>query len=239
MAKKKSQVKRIIDSQGKVRYYAEGKRISNQKGSKAWVRSEPEIGPRTRLTQEEADFLKRSLASKKAASQRARIDGKFLPRYIKETLKVLSLPNKGELKKQLPAVKDYGDLLKELQNAVGKESRIITQDRDKTASYTTPNEKRARTNFESVVDIIDSLKTSSVYKFMDFVVITRSGQKLKGMAAMEYIRNWETDMLSKIMKKNKKTAFVRFNHMVKPNLLNREVEWDEEEQPEPEVQQSI
>lgn len=239
MAKKNQPIKRIIDSQGKPRYYQGGKRLTEAKGSRAWVKSEPEIGPRTRLTQAESDFLKRSLASKKSASQRLRFDGKFVPRYIQETMKVLSLPSKGEVKRQLPAVKDYGDLLKELQKAVGKEPRIITLDKEKTASYTTPNEKRARTSFESVVDIIESLQTSNVYKFMDFVVRTRDGRKLKGMAAMEYIRDWETDMLSKIMRKNKNVAFVRFNHLVSPNVIDREVEWNEEEQPEPEVQQSV
>jgi len=235
---KKQPIKRIIDSQGKPRYYQGGKRLTADKGSKQWIRSQPDITPRTRLTQEENDFLKRSLASKKSASQRLRFDGKFLPRYIQETMKVLSLPNKGEVKRQLPAVKDYVDLLKKLQDSVGKESRVITQNEDKIVSYTTPNAKRERTSFESIIDILESLKTSPVYKFMDFVVVTKNGQKLKGTQALEYIRDWETNKLAEIMKKTKNVAFVRFNHVVTPNLIDKEVVWDEEEQPKPQEQTS-
>jgi len=236
---KKQPIKRIIDSTGKARYYQGGKRLTASKGSKAWLRSEPEIGPRTRLTQAESDFLKRSLASKKSASQRLRFDGKFVDKLYQEVLKNRNLPSKGEVKKAFPSVKDFGDFQKTLQNIVGKKSRSITQDSDKIVSYTTPNQKRARTSFESVVDIIESLQTSPVYQLMNFVVVTRDGRKLKGTAAMEYIRDWETDMLSKIMRKNKKVAFVRFNHLVTPNVIDKEIEWNEEEQPKPEEQQSV
>ena len=237
MAKKQS-IKRIIDSTGKARYYQGGKRLTASKGSKAWLRSEPEIGPRTRLTQAESDFLKRSLASKKSASQRLRFDGKFVDKLYQEVLKNRNLPSKGEVKKAFPSVKDFGDFQKTLQNIVGKKSRAITQDKNKVVSYTTPNEKRARTSFDSVIDIIESLQTSPVYQLMNFVVVTKDGQKLKGNAALEYIRDWETNKLSEIMSKEKNVAFVRFNHLVTPNISAKEIVWDEEEQPEPEIQRS-
>lgn len=238
MAKKKSQVKRIIDSQGKVRYYAEGKRISNQKGSKAWVRSEPEIGPRTRLTQQESDFLKRSLASKKTASQRLRFDGKFVDNVTGKLVQFLNLADKGEIRKQVN-VKDFGDLQKILQKSVGgKTPRPIVSDQSKFAAWTTPNQARARTTFENVADIIETLNTSPIYKLMKFVVITKDGERLEGAKAKEYVRDYELDMVTKIQKKNGKVAFVKFNHFVIPNIAEKSVVWDEEEQEDPEPQYS-
>lgn len=239
MAKKNQPIKRIIDSTGKVRYYQGGKRLTEAKGSKVFMRAEPESGRRIRLTQREIDFQKRSLAAQKAASQRLRFDGKFVDKLYQEVLKNRNLPSKGEIKKILPSVKDFGDLKKTLQNIVGKKSRSITQDEDKIVSYTTPNEKRARTSFDSVIDIVESLKTSPVYQLMQFVVITKDGQKLKGTAALEYIRDWETDKLAEIMFKNKNVAFVRFNHLVTPNIIDKEVVWNEEEQPKPQEQTSV
>ena len=233
---KKQPIKRIIDSTGKVRYYQGGKRLTEANGSKVFMRAEPESGRRIKLTQREIDFQKRSLAAQKSASQRLRFDGKFVHKVYQE---VLNLPSKGEIKKAFPSIKDFGDFEKTMQNIVGKKSRSITQDEDKIVSYTTPNEKRARTSFDSVIDIVESLKTSPVYQLMQFVVITKEGQKLKGNAALEYVRDWESDMLSKIMSTNKNVAFVRFNHLVTPNIIDKEVVWNEEEQPKPQEQTSV
>lgn len=236
---KKQPIKRIIDSTGKVRYYQGGKRLTEAKGSKVFMRAEPESGRKLNLTQREIDFQKRSLAAQKAAAQRLRFDGKFVDKVYQEVLKNRNLPSKGEVKKAFPSIKDFGDFEKTLQNFVGKKSRRITQDEDKIVSYTTPNEKRARTSFDSVIDIVESLQTSPVYRLMNFVVITKNGQKLKGNAALEYVRDWETNMLSKIMSENKNVAFVRFNHVVTPNIIDKEVEWNEEEQPKPQEQSSV
>jgi len=239
MAKKNQPIKRIIDSTGKVRYYQGGKRLTEAKGAKVFIRAEPESGRRIKLTQREIDFQKRSLAAQKAASQRLRFDGKFVHKVYQEVLKNRNLQSKGEVRKAFPVFRDFGDFEKTLQSFVGNRSRAITQDKNKIVSYTTPNEKRARTSFDSVIDIIESLQTSPVYRLMNFVVVTKDGRKLKGTAALEYIRDWETNKLSEIMSQNKNVAFVRFNHVVTPNIIDKEVEWNEEEQPKPQEQTSV
>lgn len=197
--------KRILDKSGVYRYYVDGKQITSKKGASEYVkRNFAELKPEELSRQEQINYRNKIAARKGAekASQRLkesyRFKGKLLDSGVAQFLKNLK---KQELnvEKIYPGIKDYGELLKELQSDLQKNMNLFSlQD---ASQYGLPNEKRNRTNIENTADIIDVLKND--YPGYQLIVFTERGRRISNYReAIKYITQWELKMANKNLNKS-------------------------------------
>ena len=124
-----------------------------------------------------------------------------------------------ELKKEFPAVRDYGDLIKKINEFP------LTVEIPYTA-IGLPNERRNRVEFESIIDIVERVnKKNSLYCDLDLVVITApllddefkviqpGGEVITNrIEALTKIREWEESIADAEKKYDPTVAYITFQH---------------------------
>ena len=219
------QFKRIIDRTGRPRYYIDGKQVNAKRGASEYIkRNFDQVKPENLSKQEKITFintqrvLKAASTIRKQSEQRYRFKGRFLTQGLQNFLsKMAFLPeNETNINREYPDLRDYGELLKEIQRMF----KINLRDGvslDET-EWITPNLKRKRTEFENITDIVESVQND--FPNWNVVVITEKGQKITDkVKAFMAIRDWElkqTQLLQKNKKDPKKQiknlAYVKFTH---------------------------
>ena len=95
--------------------------------------------------------------------------------------------------KRYPEVKDYGQLLKELQKDLKANLNLF--ELIDVSQFGLPNEKRNRTEIESTAELIDVLKTD--YPGYTLRVITENGNEITDYKkAIAYIASWERQQIA-------------------------------------------
>jgi len=226
------QFKRIQDKNGQFRYYIDGKRVTTKKGASQYVKQNFSQLNKANLSPQEARSFQAKVNAQKGAeaakirtSQAYRFKGKFLDKAISRFLQQLS-PTQKNMSKRYPDVKDYGQLLKELQKDLQKNLDLFElQD---ASQFGLPNEKRARTEIESTADIIDLLKND--YPGYDLIVITTDGDTItdykKGIA---YIAQWERDQISLQNEQTENLAYLKITYRPSIDIVNKTLTIDLED----------
>jgi len=262
MARKKEPkqlaLKRTEAKSGQIYYFEGGKRIPAARGAKQYVRQNFDtIDPDrlTRLTKQEQRSYRARLTAEsnkeqiqERASQNFRFGGRFIPKYLKSILQALEMISKDsnrELKKEFPAVKDYGDLIKKINEFPLRVEIPET-------SIGLPNEKRGRVEMKSVIDIAEALdKEGSLYCDLNLVVITApliddefnqvqaGGEVITNrIEALTKIREWEENKASAEKAFDPSAAFIRFTHFGQIDAENGTLTIDLNDSPKPDVQRS-
>jgi len=222
-------IKRTEAKSGQIYYFEGGKRIPAARGAKQYVRQNFDTIDPDRLTKQEQRSYRARLTAEsnkeqiqERASQNFRFGGRFIPKYLKSILQALELisdKSNRELKKEFPAVTNYGDLIKKINEFP------LTVEVPYTA-IGLPNERRNRIDFESVIDIVERLdKGADVFCDLNLVVITApivddefnqvqaGGEVITDrIEALTKIREWEENKASAEKAFDPSAAFIRFFH---------------------------
>ena len=150
---------------------------------------------------------------------RLRFGGRLVPAVLQLVLQEFNLvPAAGkskDLKKEFPNVKDFGDLIKTIQNIIPKSAFVPATE------YGLPNEKRGRETFTSVVDIVEQIKKSPILSRLKLVVYDQYGVEHKGkFDALEAVRKYEVKTIEDIMKNGGGAAYVSFQYFGTIDILN-------------------
>lgn len=225
MAKRKdTNLKRIVAKSGQIYYYKNGKRISEKKGASEFVRTYfSQIDPNKLSKQELQSFRGRVSAEegkskiKSNASERLRFKGRFVPKYLQTFLveQKLVSPKEKEITREFPAVRSYGDFLKEVKDFVPKKAFI------KQSEWGLINEKRNRSTFESMIDIAENLTQDPLFSKLQLVVITEDGKIINDkIKALEAIRDWEIQQIDDTMAAGGNAAYTKFSHFGHIDITN-------------------
>jgi hypothetical protein len=212
--------KRILDKSGIYRYYVNGKQITAKKGASEYVkRNFAELKPDQLSRQEQVNYRNKIAAKKGAEKARQRLKdsyrfkGKLLDSGVAQFFKKLKKEERN-IEKLYPGIKDYGQLLKELQKDL-KENMELFELND-VSQYGLPNEKRNRTNIENTADIIDTLKND--YPGYDLIVFTERGRKITNYKdAIKYITQWEL----KLANKNLNKSYLKITYFPIIDIVNK------------------
>jgi len=222
--KKTNIVKRITAKSGQIYYFKNGKRISEKKGASEFVKTFfSQIDP-AKLSPKEAQSYRGKLAAqqgkaklKKEASGRLRFKGRFVPTYLQRLLIEQKLidPNEREIRREFTEVKSYGDFLKEIKDLVPKTAFL------RQSEWGLPSEKRERTTFVSIIDIVESVQNDPLFSTLKLNVIDTDGEVITDKAkALEAIRDWEIDEIENTMREGKNAAYIRFSHYGNIDITN-------------------
>lgn len=212
------QFKRIIDRQGRVRYYIEGKQVKTKRGASEYIkRNFDKVRPENLSKQERITYLNKQRAIKaaatirKTAETRMRFKGRFLNKGLQNFLDLVKFLPQGErnISREFPDVRNYGDLLKEIQRMYGQNlAKGISLDE---TEWITPNLKRKRTEFENITDIVESLQND--FPSYQLNVILPDGTRITNyIKAVEAVMKWERAKIEKFSKDIAKLAYVKFTH---------------------------
>lgn len=222
-------IKRTEAKSGQIYYFEGGKRIPAAKGAKQYVRQNFSTIDPDRLTKQEQRSYRARLTAEankaeiqSRASQGFRFGGRFIPKYLRSIMEALNLINKDsnrELKKEFPAVTNYGDLIKKINEFPLRVEIPET-------SIGLPNERRGRVEMKSVIDIAEQLdKEGSLYCDLDLIVITAplvddefnliqpGGEVITNrIEALTKIREWEENQADAEKAFDPTAAFISFTH---------------------------
>ena len=222
-------IKRTEAKSGQIYYFEGGKRIPAAKGAKQYVRQNFSTIDPDRLTKQEQRSYRARLTAEankaeiqSRASQGFRFGGRFIPKYLRsimEALEMISKDSNRELKKEFPAVKNYGDLIKKINEFPLRTEIPFT-------AIGLPNERRNRVELESVIDIAEKLnKKDSLYCDLNLVVITapivdddfnliqKGGEVVTNrIDALTKIREWEESIADAEKAFDPTAAFIKFFH---------------------------
>jgi len=226
------QFKRIIDRSGRPRYYIDGKQVTAKRGASEYVkRNFKDIQAEDLSRQELITFrnkeraIKAKSVLKESTNKRMRFKGRFLNKGLQNFLETVEFLPKGEynISRELPDIRNYGDLLQEIKRIypVNLKDTIFLDD----TAWTTPNEKRSRTTYENVSDIVESMKKDfpnwdlvvKIPAYTDDQNKKHKARTVKGfIKAIQEVRKWE-NRTSKELKKEAKSkkrnlAFVKYAH---------------------------
>jgi len=248
-------IKRTEAKSGQIYYFEGGKRIPAARGAKQYVRQNFDTIDPDRLTKQEQRSYRARLTAEsnkeqmqERASQNFRFGGRFIPKYLRsimEALEMISKDSSRELKKEFPAVKDYGDLIKKINEFPLRVEIPET-------SIGLPNERRGRVEMKSVIDIAEALdKEGSLYCDLNLVVITAplvddefnqvqaGGEVITNrIEALTKIREWEENKADAERVFDPSAAFIRFTHFGQIDAENGTFTIDLNDSPEPDVQRS-
>jgi hypothetical protein len=222
--RQKPAFKRVITRAGRVMYFDQGRRITDAAGAKRYIQREfSNIKDPVNLTAAEM----RSYRSRQGAEKNRekfnqrlrdsfRFGGRFIPKYLELLMRELKLIGKDsnrELKKEFPDVKNFGDLLRRINQTLSNTTIYAGQ-------YGLANEKRKRETFESVIDIAERIDEGA-YENLRLVVIKTDGERIEQETAkqcsrrakgLEAIRDWEVKEIDDIVKTERNPAYVIFIH---------------------------
>jgi hypothetical protein len=225
IAPSKAPLKRVVTRTGEARYYQGGKRKTAKEGAKKYVKQELQRPAPGSLTKEEQKLFNRFQAAQKVApkiasqaAERLRFGGKFVKDTIKKFLVDQNLfgpTSNTELKKEFPAAKNYGDLLRVLKELTPK-SAILQE-----GEYGLVNAKRNRTTYESTVDVAEQFEKNPLFKALTLVLIVPEkgkGEKLYigKLEALSALKDWETKKVEEFQKQG--AAYLSFAHFGKINI---------------------
>jgi len=222
--RQKPAFKRVITRAGRVMYFDQGRRITDAAGAKRYIQREfSNIKDPVNLTAAEM----RSYRSRQGAEKNRekfnqrlrdsfRFGGRFIPKYLELLMRELKLIGKDsnrELKKEFPDVKNFGDLLRKINQSLSNTTIYAGQ-------YGLANEKRKRETFESVIDIAERIDEGA-YENLRLVVIKTDGERIeqetakqcsRRAKALEAVRDWEIKEIDDIVKTERNPAYVTFIH---------------------------
>lgn len=216
--------KRILDKSGQYRYYVNGKRITAKKGASQFVKQNfSQLKPEQLSRQEQSSYRAKFAAEKGAAkakerAQKAfRFKGKYLDKAVSQYLNLLQRKDRN-IEKLYPGVKDYGQLLKELQNDLKNNMNLFAL--EDVSQFGLPNEKRNRVSLENTADIIETLKRD--YPGYKLRVITESGEVINDYKkAVSYIAQWERRKIQEALEENKKAAYIKISYFPIIDIVNK------------------
>lgn len=226
MAKKKSPspITRKFTSNGQYYYFKNGKRISEKEGASIFVKTFfAQIDPQKLSPTELKSYRGKAAAEKgkakikKQSSQRLRFKGRFVPVYLQRFLIEQKLidPKETEIRREYTEINSFGDfnkLIKELTPNI----TFLRQ-----SEWGLPSEKRERSTFESVIDIVDTIQNDPLFSSLELNVINLKGQRIiNRIKALEEIRDWEIQSINDIMKVGGNPAYTRFAHYGKIDITN-------------------
>lgn len=221
--------KRIIDATGQVRYYVNGRRITTSAGAKKYVAENlPSLTPE-QLSPTELRSYRGKLAAQKNASKiasRYRFRGRFVDRVLQKFMEAEQLLPKGQtsINREFPAVRDYGEFIKELERMF-PETLARGIEMDDGPEWITPNRSRARTDFENILDIQEVMEKR--YSNYNLNVLDENGNLITDRnGAYEAIREWENEKAREESNKGSDVAFLRFNHRIGIDLENKTITID-------------
>ena len=212
--------KRILDKSGQYRYYVNGKRITAKKGASQFVKQNfSKLKPEQLSRQEQSSYRAKFAAEKGAAKAKERAQnafrfkGKYLDKAVSQYLNLLQRKDKN-IEKLYPGVKDYGQLLKELQKDLKANMDLLKL--SDVSQYGLPNEKRNRLTLENTADVIETLKNDFPgYKLR---VITESGEQINDYKqAIKYIAQWE----GRIISENEDSAYIKISYFPILDIVNK------------------
>lgn len=216
--------KRILDKSGQYRYYVNGKRITTKKGASQFVKQNySQLKPDQLSKQEQSSYRAKFAAEKGAAKAKERtakafrFKGKFLDKSISKFLELIT-PGERNLAKRYPDIKDYGQLLKELQKDLAKNMNLFAL--EDASQFGLPNEKRNRVSLENTADIIETLKID--YPGYKLRVISESGEVINDYKkSVSYIAQWERRKIQQALEENKKAAYVKISYFPIIDIVNK------------------
>lgn len=218
-------IKRTITRTGEARYYQGGKRTTAKEGAKKYVRQEFQRAAPGELTKQERTIFNRFQAAQKIAPKAAaQAEGRlrFGGRFVKDTIKkflvdqnLFGPTSNTELKKEFPAAKNYGDLLKALKELTPKSAKL------QEGEYGLISEKRNRTTYESTVDVAEQFEKNPLFKALTLVlVVPEKGGADKvyvgKLEALSALKDWETKKVEEYQKQG--AAYLSFQHFGKINI---------------------
>jgi hypothetical protein len=132
-------------------------------------------------------------------------------------------PEERNISREFPDVRNYGDLLKEIQRMYGQNlAKGISLDE---TEWITPNLKRKRTEFENITDIVESLQND--FPSYQLNVILPDGTRITNyIKAVEAVMKWERAKIEKFSKDIAKLAYVKFTHFGSIDIFNEIVTID-------------
>ena len=238
--------KRIIDRQGRVRYYIDGKQVQAKRGASEYIkRNFQQVRPENLSRQEKITYLNKQRAIKAAATNKKlsetkmRFKGRFLNKGLQNFLEAVEFLPKGQynISRELPDIRNYGDLLKEIKRIYPENLKNVIRLED--TAWTLPNKNRDRTTFENVADIVESIQkdfpnwnlTVTVPAYTDDKGQFHPEQTIKGfLKAVEAVRKWENrtskELKDQAAKNNRNLAFLRFSHNADLDIENNTVRID-------------
>jgi len=218
------QFKRIQDKNGQFRYYVNGKRVTTKKGASQYVKQNfSQLNIQNLTPTEQRSFKAKQSAEKGAADASKRLKnayrfkGKVLDKALSKYFEILEKKQKN-ITEFYPNVKDYGQLLKELQKDLENNMQVF--DLDDASQYGLPNAKRNRTDLENTADIVIALKED--YPGYKLIVITTEGDTITDYKqGINYIRDWETNRISEEEKETKNLAYVKITYRPTIDIINK------------------
>lgn len=225
MAKrKKSIISRKVAKNNQIYYFENGKRLTEKAGASKFVKTFfNQIDP-AKLSEQEAKSYRGQTSAKKSkavikeqASQRLRFKGRFVPKYLQRLLVEQKLidPKEREIQREYTEAKNYGDFLKEIKSLVPKTAFL------RQSEWGLPSEKRERTTFVSVIDIVENIQNDSLFSTLKLNVVDVDGELITDrVKALEAIRDWEIDEIQNTMNEGKNAAYIRFSHYGNINITN-------------------
>jgi hypothetical protein len=229
MARK--QVKRtlVTTKKGVVAYYFEGgKRISEKKGKKKWIKDnfesldKPYSKNLPTLTSNEQKTFKR----RKAQVDLFTYKGKKIKKLQSELLKATgTLPSDSKIKEITQLKDDRGNQLfrtfGEFEQAFEREKRGISQ--TQFESFYGAAGYRGRTENESAISVLDSLAIIG-YDGWKLVVVTEDGEEVRGLEnGMEAIRGFEEYTLEDLEGEFSNLAGVSFRYVLNWDFNQKEI----------------
>ena len=229
MARK--QVKRtlVTTKKGVVAYYFEGgKRISEKKGKKKWIKDnfesldKPYSKNLPTLTSNEQKTFKR----RKAQVDLFTYKGKKIKKLQSELLKATgTLPSDSKIKEITQLKDDRGNQLfrtfGEFEQAFEREKRGISQ--TQFESFYGAAGYRGRTENESAISVLDSLAIIG-YDGWKLVVVTEDGEEVRGLEnGMEAIREFEEYTLEDLEGEFSNLAGVSFRYVLNWDFNQKEI----------------
>lgn len=237
MAKKKSPspITRKFTSNGQYYYFKNGKRISEKEGASIFVKTFfAQIDPQKLSPTELKSYRGKAAAEKgkakikKQSSQRLRFKGRFVPVYLQRLLIEQKLidPNEREIRREFTEVKNYGDFLKEIKSLVPGTAFL------RQSEWGLPSEKRERTTFVSIIDIVENIQNDPLFSTLTLNVISEEKKDINGriiekrkliidrIKALEAITDWEIKEIENTMNEGRNAAYMRFSHFGNINIEN-------------------
>lgn len=216
--------KRILDSTGNYRYYVNGKRITAKKGASQFVKQNFSKLKADNLSAQEKRSFNAIINAQKGAEkarertqQAYRFKGKFLDKAVTQFLNLLQRKDKN-IEKLYPGVKDYGQLLKELQKDLANNMNAFAL--EDASQFGLPNQKRNRTVLENVADVIETLKNDFPgYKLR---VITEGGEAINDYKkAVSYLARWERSKIQEALESDQNAAYTKFSYFPQINIVEK------------------
>lgn len=225
MAKqKKSIISRKLAKNNQIYYFENGKRLSVKSGASKFVKTFfNQIDPAKLSEQELKSYRskkgadKSRSAIKEEASQRLRFKGRFVNKSLQRLLIEFKLidPKEREIRREYTEIKNFGDFIKEIKSLVPKTAYL------RQSEWGLPSQKRDRTTFVSIIDIVETIQNDRLFSTLNLNVIDDKGKLITDrIKALETIRDWEIDEIENTMNEGKNAAYISFSHYGNINIEN-------------------